>query len=106
MMTEHKVRLFLDEGESLKAGIPVTVVIDSGEYRAELSGAVTDVHLSASGGSRKHTVEILDFNGTEYEYRCLLYHRIPTLPQSLQKDFGIFRHLWQNIAHRVARTRL
>lgn len=36
----------------------------------------------------------------------LLYDRIPTLPQSLQKDFGIFRHLWQNIAHRVARTRL
>ena len=106
MMTEHKVKLFLDEGESLKAGTPVTVIINSDEYRAELSGAVTDVHLSASGSSRTHTVEILDFNGTEYEYLCLLYDRIPTLPQSLQKDFGVFRHLWQNIAHRVARTRL
>jgi cellulose synthase (UDP-forming) len=71
-----------------------------------LAGAVTDVHLSASGRSRTHTVEILDFNGTEYDYLCLLYDRVPTLPQSLQKDFGIFRHLWQNIAHRVARTRM
>ena len=71
-----------------------------------LAGAVTDVHLSASGRSRTHTVEILDFNGTEYDYLYLLYDRVPTLPQSLQKDFGIFRHLWQNIAHRVARTRM
>ena len=69
-------------------------------------GAVTDVHLSASGSSRTHTVEILGFNGTEDEYFCILYDRVPTLLQSLQKDLGILGHLWQNIAHRVARTRL
>lgn len=34
----------------------------------------------------------------------LLYDRIPTLPQSLKRDFGAWFDLWQNIAHRVART--
>lgn len=105
MMTEHKVRLFLDEGDALTAGTPVDLVIESADYKAKLTGTVTDVHLSTSGAARTHTVEILDFNGTQYDYLGLLYDRIPTLPQSLQKDFGIFGHLWQNIVHRVARTR-
>ena len=42
---------------------------------------------------------------SKYEYWQVLYDRIPTLPQSLNRDFGIMTHLWQNIAHRVARTR-
>ena len=33
-----------------------------------------------------------------------LYDRIPTLPQSLHRDFGALYDLWQNIANRVART--
>ena len=32
------------------------------------------------------------------------YEGVTTLPQSLHHDFGILTHLWQNIAHRVART--
>ncbi|MCR4599598.1 MAG: glycoside hydrolase family 5 protein [Acetatifactor sp.] len=55
--------------------------------------------------TRTHTIEVLDFNGQEMEWLQLLYDRIPTLPQSLQRDFGVVSHLWQNIAHRVARTR-
>lgn len=37
-------------------------------------------------------------------YILILYDRIPTLPQSYQRDFGSLSHLWQNIACRVART--
>ena len=44
------------------------------------------------------------FGNDRYEYWEILYDRVPTLPQSLQKDFGMIPHLWQNIAHRVART--
>lgn len=55
--------------------------------------------------ARTQTVEILDFGQDRYEYWELLYDRIPTLPQTLYRDFGIISHLWQNIAHRVARTR-
>ena len=32
------------------------------------------------------------------------YEGVTTLPQSLHHDFGILTHLWQNIAHRIART--
>jgi cellulose synthase (UDP-forming) len=66
---------------------------------------VTGIRQSRSGAVRSHTVEILDFCGNRYEYLQLLYDRVPTLPQSLRRDFGVLSHLWQNIAHRVARTR-
>ncbi len=106
LLTEHKICVYLDEGEALATGMPVNVVIDHDEYKAELTGTVTDVTVSRGGSARTQTIEILDFNGSEYEYLQILYDRIPTLPQSLHKDFGILTHLWQNIAHRVARTRL
>ena len=106
LMTEHKIRVYLDEGEDLKTGMPVNVTIDNGMYKAVLSGSVSDVYLSKHGYTRTQTIEILDFHDTWYEYLQLLYDRIPTLPQSLRKDIGIISHLWQNIAHRVARTRI
>ena len=46
----------------------------------------------------------MDYNGSEEEYWQILYDRIPTLPQSLNRDFGILPNLWQNIAHRIAGT--
>lgn len=106
LMTEHKLRVYLDEGEDLTTGIPVDVVIQTPLYRAELSGAVSNVHVSKQGNTRTQTIEILDFHDTWYDYLCILYDRVPTLPQSLSHDFGIIRHLWQNIACRVARTRI
>lgn len=57
------------------------------------------------GVARTHTAEILDYGTDEQEYWQILYDRIPTLPQSLHRDFGVLPHLWQNIAHRVARGR-
>ncbi len=102
---DHSFTVYLDEGEELRTGMPVDAVIDTGRYHAELSGTVTEVHISRHGHARTHTVEILDFHGNEEEYLQILFDRIPSLPQSLHNDFGIIRHLWQNIACRVARTR-
>ncbi len=69
-------------------------------------GGVKEKHRTGRGGgaARTHTVEILDFGGNETAYWQILYDRIPTLPLSLHRDFGVISHLWQNIAHRVART--
>ena len=105
LLTEHKVHVFLDESEELKSGMPVGIAIDNGQYSVEMTGTITNVRVS-SNGQRVHTVEILDRCGYEGEYLGLLYDRVPTLPQSYVRDFGIVSHLWQNIAHRVARTRL
>jgi cellulose synthase (UDP-forming) len=70
-----------------------------------VKGVVTGITEGRSGRARTHTVEILDFGGAEDEYLQLLYDRVPTLPQSLHRDFGVIPHLWQNVAHRVARPR-
>ena len=104
-MTEHNVAVFLDEGSSLGVGAAVRIRIDNGDHRADLSGVVTGVVEARRSHARTQTIEILDFGQDRYEYWELLYDRIPTLPQTLYRDFGIISHLWQNIAHRVARTR-
>ncbi|MBQ6540480.1 MAG: glycosyltransferase, partial [Oscillospiraceae bacterium] len=104
-LTEHNLTVFLDEGESLGIGEAVRISVDSGEHRSQLRGVVTGITESRRSSARTQTVDILDFGDSEYEYWEILYDRIPTLPQSLTRDFGILAHLWQNIAHRVARTR-
>ena len=104
LMTEHNMTLFLDESQSLGLGTTVELSLKSGDQPVRMRGVVTSIQVSRRGSSRIHTVEILDFYTSRLEYWQLLYDRIPTLPLSLRKDMGVLPHLWQNIAHRVART--
>ena len=104
LLTEHNLRVYLDEGRDLGVGTPVEITVFNDELSVTVGGVVVGIKESRSGAARVHTVEILDFRGQENEYWQLLYDRVPTLPQSLHRDFGVFTHLWQNIAHRVART--
>ena len=98
---------------------PMDIVIKKSETKEEIRGKtfvhwktwheaypgmIVGIQESKNGTARTHTVEILDFGGQEKEYWQLLYDRVPTLPQSLHRDFGVLFQLWQNIAHRVART--
>ena len=80
------------------------LIIENEKYKAELKCIVTDVTMLNYSDQRMHKLEILDFNGCFEEYLQILYDRIPTLPQSLQRDFGILRHFWRNIAFRIARS--
>ena len=104
LMTEHSMSVYLDEGQDLEIGTAAEVTVFNDEISVTVKGVVVGVKESRNGIARLHTVEILDFDGEENEYRQLLYDRVPTLPQSLHRDFGVLSHLWQNIAHRVART--
>ncbi|MCR5053918.1 MAG: hypothetical protein K6A69_03655 [Lachnospiraceae bacterium] len=97
--------LFLDECYDLAIGEKVSVTIYSNEIEVTVSGVISGINEGRSGRIVTYTVEILDFRGNELEYLQILYDRIPSLPQSLNRDFGLFSHMWQNIAHRVARTR-
>ena len=103
-MTEHSVAVFLDDEVRLEAGMPVTITIDNGDYKATLSGAVTTIIESKRGNIFNHTIEIMDYGEDKLEYYEILYDRMPSLPQNLARDAGIISHMWQNIAHRVART--
>ena len=106
-MTEHSMTLFLDEeeGQELPLGARVDVSVQGKTTGPVLvSGVVTGISESRRGTIRTHDIEILDDHGARMEYLQILYDRVPTLPQSLRKDHGALADLWQNIAHRVART--
>ena len=103
-MTEHNLTVFLDGDEKPPVGAHVTVEVSSAAYSVTLSGVVTGRKESRGKLASTETIEILDFGGAEDEYLSILYDRVPTLPQTLSRDLGIFGHLWQNIAQRVART--
>ena len=64
---------------------------------------VTGVLESASKARNSQTIEILDYCGEKDEYLELLYDRVPTLPQTLSRDLGIFTYLWRNITQRMVR---
>ncbi len=104
-MTEHSMTVFLDEGQSLTLGSDVEIHIEKEKTVVDMRGIVTGIKESRNSYARTHRIEILDFGGDEAAYWQILYDRVPTLPQSLYRDFGVISHLWQNIAHRVARTR-
>lgn len=105
LLTEHNLTVFLDEDDSpLGIGSYVDVTITSEDHSAKVSGVITNVMESRKTRAKTRTIEILDFGTDYYEYLEHLYDRVPSLPQSLNRDFGILTHLWQNIAHRVART--
>ena len=104
LMTEHSMKVYLDEGETLSVGDTCSVNVIKDDIEVELKGVVTGVIVAKNSSARTHTIEITDFAGQENEYRQILYDRIPTLPQSLNRDIGILKYLWFNIAYRLAST--
>ena len=104
-LTEHSFSFFLDEEDALRIGDSLDAVIMRDHEGVKLSGIIISQRRAVSGGQSTYTMEIIDFNGMEEEYLQILYDRVPTLPQNLNRDFGKFRHLWVNIANRIGRIR-
>ncbi len=102
-LTEHSLKFYLDESDALGIGDKLKLCIDSDKACAVLDCVVTGISRPKSGFSAVYSVEILDFGDYENEYLQILYDRIPTLPQSLSRDYGIINHLLRNIAHRILR---
>ncbi len=101
-LTEHNFKVFLDEADDLNVGDTVSAGLETGDYTADVTGIITGIMIPKSGGSScMATVEITDMQTSEFEYLQILYDRIPSLPQSLQRDLGVVRHLLVNIAHRI-----
>ena len=103
-MTEHNLTVYLDECDGIDLGGRVNVTVFKKDLTVELQGVVTDINESRRKTTSTYTIEILDFKGNELDYLQIIYDRIPSLPQTLGRDFGVVSHLWQNIAYRVART--
>lgn len=103
-LTEHSLMVFLDEGRGIGIGTRANVTIVDDRYKVKVSGSVVGLRESRKSQACTQTIEIHDFQGNLYEYWQVLYDRIPSLPQSLNLDYGMITHLWQNVVHRIART--
>lgn len=102
MLTEHSLDVYFDEPDVFRPGDPVKLNLTIGETTLCLRGTVVSVRISRNTAARSvYSVEILDFDGQKDEYNHLLYNRIPTLPQSLNRDFGIVGVLFKNISERM-----
>ena len=104
-LTEHGISFFPDGEASLGIGDLVDVTIKTDDTEVNLSGTVIAQQPTANGASRVYAMEILDFHGMELEYLQVLYDRVPTLPQNLNRDYGVIRHLWVNIASRIGQVK-
>ena len=102
-LTEHNFKVFLDDDTGLKIGDSVDIDIMGYQGRADVTGVITGRTSPRSGGPSIYTAEITDFKDSYLEYLQILYDRIPTLPQSLTRDYGAVYHLLRNIAHRILR---
>lgn len=100
-LNEHAVKVFLDEPEGIEVGDKVRITIEKEEDTATMYGILTEQLFPRNGIGCVCSIEIIDFCGQKNEYLQILYNRIPSLPQSLHRDNGFFRHLMINIAHRV-----
>lgn len=100
-MNEHCMKLYLDESEGLNIGDIVEINIERDSYSADMTGIVIGKMLPRVGGVCVCTVEITDPRDDLYVYWQILYDRIPTLPQSLQRDMGIIPHMMMNLGHRL-----
>jgi cellulose synthase (UDP-forming) len=105
-MTEHSLKILMDEADAVRLGDKIEAAITSDEYSVTVSGVVIDITELRHSAHALISVEILDFGSDEnkFEYYEILYDRIPTLPQSLERDFGSFRLFWRNIVYRIMRT--
>lgn len=100
-LTEHNVKVFVDEKTDLCVGDRIDICIEKDDYKADMTGIITYIAMPRSANSCVYTIEITDMKDSRYEYLQILYDRIPTLPQSLRRDIGIVYHLLVNIAHRI-----
>ncbi len=100
-LTEHGMKIFLDDPVDLEIGDHVSIDIENETAKATVKGVLTGKHIPRSSASCIYSVELTDMEKYPYEYWQILYDRIPTLPQSLKRDMGIIRHILVNIAHRI-----
>ncbi len=102
-MTERRLNFYLDKAEELKVGDKIDVLLNTDIANASLICVITRIAQSKTASYVIYSVDIMDFGESENEYMQILYDRIPSLPQSLSKDYGMINHLLRVFAHRILR---
>ena len=100
-MTSHSLKVFMDDSEGFKIGDRMNVVLTSDNVTADLKCFTTSITSLRRKDSCVLGLEIMNLPEVLDEYNEILYDRIPTLPQSLTRDYGIVNHMLRNIAYRI-----
>ena len=100
-MTDHSISIYLDEAAPLLIGDRVDINVEHNGFSADVHGVITKVTKLRNSQSVIYSIEILDFKENENEYDQVLFDRIPSLPQSLTRDYGMFVHMAKILAHRI-----
>ncbi|MCR5474971.1 MAG: cellulase family glycosylhydrolase [Lachnospiraceae bacterium] len=103
-LTIHSIKIFMDESTDFRIGnmADVSFFGDNGST-ITMKCVITSITYSRYQDSCVLSVEILDAEDVINEYMQILYDRIPTLPQSLTRDYGIVIHMLRNLAYRILR---
>ena len=102
-MTEHSLKIYLDEPAALKIGDRTEMTIYHDDMETDVLAVITGITELKNSRAVVYSFEILDYKETEGDYLEIVYDRIPSLPQTLTKDYGIFTHMLRNIAYRILR---
>ena len=102
-MTSHNLKVFMDDAEGFKIGDRTVVELMSENENVKLSCFTTSITYSRHLDTCVLGLEIMNLPEVSDEYNEILYDRIPTLPQSLFRDYGIVIHMLRNIAQRILR---
>ncbi len=99
----HSVKIFMDEADGFRIGDRGELSFETASGTLILSCIITAITYSRHGDSCVLSTELLETDEKLDEYMQILYDRIPTLPQSLTRDYGIVSHMLRNIAYRILR---
>ncbi len=103
-LNEHSIKVYLDEDRGLKIGDFMEVSIITEEQTVMMECVITGRVFPRRGVSAVYSLEITAITKEQQEeYLQVLYDRIPSLPQSLTRDYGIIAHMLRNIAFRILR---
>lgn len=100
-ISEQGVAVMMNQPVNINDEETVEMKLYDGRYEACIKARV--VHVSNMKDKWKYAFQITDYCDTYEEYLQLIYDRVPTLPQRLNKADGSFDDLRINLKGRVAK---
>jgi len=99
VLTEHTIAIYLNNDKFLSIGDKIDATVKTDKYKTVVKCVVTE--LSYINGRYQSILDILSYEN-EGDYLQILYDRIPTLPQTINRD-SFLTLIMRNIFYRALR---
>ncbi len=106
-IAEEGIAILIDKPISYKENEVIEIKVWNERYSSSVKGQIVHVNniksMDQTNNQWKYAFKVID-QGKEYDqYLQILYDRVPTLPQNLDKSSGSFDDLWINLRRRAAK---